>query len=1269
LNPIRKILVLALVLLFTIPVLPGSTTADGSRAIVFEDDFEHGVGEWAHGGAEDEWEIGMPTDGPGSCHAESSNCWGTDLDDSYSNGTNSWLRSPGIDLTNYQSATLNYWQWYEIQFFIFWGDVGYLEISTDDGWTWTSLTNFTSSSANHDWEEIEIDISDYVGGTVYFRFRLWSNDFWVESGWFIDDFKITGGSSSGVHDLLHGEIKLSPDPGNVGEVVTFKADIKNNGDFTETEVPVKTTITFSGNDKTVFENTEYIDKIDPGKVIWVSFEWKPESPGTYIVMSEAVLDGDAKPDDNIQRRRFQVKGKTHDIAVNKIKIDPVNPDVGASTTFYVTVENKGNKAEKEILVTLKIFDSSDNLVHEDEEIIDYLESGANVPITFLWTPTSAGQYIAYAECYHSLDEIPKNNEKSVEFYVAYEFHDMAVTSAWTEPEDGAPGFERKVVARVENKGTETESGFKLRIKISDPSDTLVLDESTTMPALNPKSSTDTGWGFKPESSGIYTVKFKVNLSGDQDPSNDVLIHNFLVPNVVRDVGVDAMSVIPRSDDIDVKRSIGIIVKNYGDLEESFSTSLEIKDPSGVKVHEQSFQSTLEPGAKNSLQSDFIPATLGVYTVTARTMLDIDQVPENDEAVTTLIATSHEYHDLGIESLKVFPRTAGLIERNITVVVDNVGTEHEEGITVSLEIMRGNQTSMTAVETAIALDPGKTWQKVWKYTPSAEGNYSAKVTVLHPDDEFVENNVTSVAFHAFENLSNDVGVEDIVIEPRTGDKETRTITVIGGNHGMLGQTVVVNVTVSGPTGSSEIYSGNTSLDFGMTAEVAMVEFLPTVYGNYNVTAVVKTPDGDPFPANDVMTVDFWCVPILYHDVGVEGLVVDPRTEGPDVQRTIVASVANYGDVNESVGISINIIRNNVTIFSDQTTKPVTTLIEYSWSYTPTEIGEYTVKVWTELDGDQVPENNALETTFLSTKSGLDHDLAIGSVNAKPEIVPVGEQTHIEVQVWNLGTVTEEFSVVLYQDGQTGKVEVGREALTVEPQRSGTVKFKFRPTTVGVHVLGVEAELAIDQDKSNNNKNVTVEAVTALPVDIEVKSISMVDRKLINTVVNARATISNKGNTKVSGIKVTITASGEGGFRHVKNATINLEPGTSQEVTFPFTPTTIGTYTVTIEINAAGDQNPANDKRVANLYIFGEDSVTNPKTRLDSGIPLWVVIIVLIVILALGYHYYETQREKRRGGSRPPGREQRQAEGPGREHAEARVHRRREAGKRRRDRGYR
>lgn len=90
-----------------------------------------------------------------------------------------------IDLRGSNFPALTFWHTRQLGA----GDRAHIEISTDEGYTWTSLANRTGTSSL--WTQERIDLRSYRNSRIKIRFRLDArSDTRVGDGWYIDDIQI-----------------------------------------------------------------------------------------------------------------------------------------------------------------------------------------------------------------------------------------------------------------------------------------------------------------------------------------------------------------------------------------------------------------------------------------------------------------------------------------------------------------------------------------------------------------------------------------------------------------------------------------------------------------------------------------------------------------------------------------------------------------------------------------------------------------------------------------------------------------------------------------------------------------------------------------------------------------------------------------------------------------------------------------------------------------------------------------------------------------------
>ena len=112
-----------------------------------------------------------------------------DAGGSGNNGCCDYLITPALDLTNAPSYALSFASYYTGTY----GQMAYVEMSTDNGTSWTPVYTVTAATS---WQQVEVDLSAYSGATglasVKFAFHADDAAQWA-SGWAIDDVVLASG--------------------------------------------------------------------------------------------------------------------------------------------------------------------------------------------------------------------------------------------------------------------------------------------------------------------------------------------------------------------------------------------------------------------------------------------------------------------------------------------------------------------------------------------------------------------------------------------------------------------------------------------------------------------------------------------------------------------------------------------------------------------------------------------------------------------------------------------------------------------------------------------------------------------------------------------------------------------------------------------------------------------------------------------------------------------------------------------------------------------
>jgi subtilisin-like proprotein convertase family protein len=231
---------------------PPAPTCGGTPTTVFTTDFESGDAGFTHSGTLDEWELGNPTFVPVTGCNSGTNCWKTDLDNTYNASSSQDLLSPNINLANLGGPIiLNWAQKFQIESATF--DHAFVEVREVGNpsnalkvWEWTGATmtntvgnpTVTTQEAGG-WGTYSANISAFSGLNVEVRFHLDSDTTVQLAGLAIDDVTVTACQVTGPSDgqLLISEFRVRGPNGPNDEFI----EIYNNSGADHTVAAVSGT--------------------------------------------------------------------------------------------------------------------------------------------------------------------------------------------------------------------------------------------------------------------------------------------------------------------------------------------------------------------------------------------------------------------------------------------------------------------------------------------------------------------------------------------------------------------------------------------------------------------------------------------------------------------------------------------------------------------------------------------------------------------------------------------------------------------------------------------------------------------------------------------------------------------------------------------------------------------------------------------------------------------------------------------------------------------
>lgn len=184
----------------------------------FVEGFEIGPYAWVTGGQGKRWGLSADYSNDGVLSMTDSPVA------SYQSSSDTWVAMrEGVDLSNANSALLSFYHRHKI-----WeDDFGYVEVSTDGGGSWEQLGE-TVGGSQESFVEETCSLDDYLGEQdVRIRFRLTSDVFDNQDGWYIDDFNIIL-NPTGVEEESGDELPVAfslshnyPNPFNSSTEIVF----------------------------------------------------------------------------------------------------------------------------------------------------------------------------------------------------------------------------------------------------------------------------------------------------------------------------------------------------------------------------------------------------------------------------------------------------------------------------------------------------------------------------------------------------------------------------------------------------------------------------------------------------------------------------------------------------------------------------------------------------------------------------------------------------------------------------------------------------------------------------------------------------------------------------------------------------------------------------------------------------------------------------------------------------------------------------------------
>lgn len=229
-------------------------TGNSLPVVVYSSDFETDDGGFTHSGTLDEWERGLPTFAPLTTCNSGSNCWVTDLDNTYDASSTQDLLSPNINLTGLTGPIIFSWaQRYQMESTNF--DHAFVDVQQVGGanptrlfeWMDATMTNSvgnptTTINESAGWGVFTADISSYAGQNIEALFHVDTDSSVQLAGFAVDDVTVTAcqpvAPAITVEKTVGTDVNTCAATANItvpyGTDVTYCYTVQNTGDITLT---------------------------------------------------------------------------------------------------------------------------------------------------------------------------------------------------------------------------------------------------------------------------------------------------------------------------------------------------------------------------------------------------------------------------------------------------------------------------------------------------------------------------------------------------------------------------------------------------------------------------------------------------------------------------------------------------------------------------------------------------------------------------------------------------------------------------------------------------------------------------------------------------------------------------------------------------------------------------------------------------------------------------------------------------------------------------
>jgi len=568
-----------------------------------------------------------------------------------------------------------------------------------------------------------------------------------------------------------------------------------------------------------------------------------------------------------------------DLIIKTITWSPVNPLMGDTVTFTVTIKNQGNGKAGSSHVAYYI----DNALLTSDSVIS-IDPGDTVMKTFTWAAQAGSHDIkAVAD---SNEEVIESDETNNMFTITLStlVPDLVIKAITWLPENPSKDTIVFFTVTIKNQGSGKAGSSRVDFYVdgSFRGDQVVqaIDAGAT-------ATERFTWIARAGLHDIRAVADSNEEVTESDETNNALTVTLSTP--VPDFIIEAITWLPADPLEGVTVTFTVTIKNQGSIEADYSrvayyidNDLLASDPvisidPGDTV-DKTFTWTAEAGSHD------IKAVADLY----------ETVIESDETNNALTVTLSAFGpDLIVQDITWSPESPSIGDTvTFTVAIKNQGASAG-----SSRVAYYIDNDLPISDSVVPIDPGGTVDKTFTWTAQA-GSHDIKA-VADSDEEVTEsdetNNAKTVTFSGA--VLSDLIVQDITWLPESlsiGDTVTFTVTIENQGNGKAGSSHVayyIDDTLLTSDSVSRVHP-DTSVDksFTWTAQA----------GSHDIKAVTDSDEEvvESDETNNALTVT---LSAIAPDLIVQDITWSP--ESPSIGDTVTFTVTVENQGNGKAGSSL------------------------------------------------------------------------------------------------------------------------------------------------------------------------------------------------------------------------------------------------------------------------------------------------------------------------------------------------------------------------------